>query len=331
MIATHPIGRNRWMSILAVPCLLLFLTACQSGALSEKNEGAEPFNASALGPLATYQDQVTVLLMGKAGCPGTEKGTEVLTGYNRSKPDGVSIVRLEVPPPGKKLGKPEGWNAGFPCEVDVDRKVAEQFDFFYYPTLFIIDRGGHVRYRGGCEGEEIMAIVQEILVEEPGDPKKIFTAPKPAVGQPAAAFSGTTIDGAKASISDLRGDAATLVVFSSLTCPFSRKAVECLPGIRSSFASKGASVIVVNEGGTLESIRPFYTSKVPGVPVIVDSEREIGVDMYGVQTVPFFYVMDDEGRIALMGPFTETAARGSLNNVLGISKEPVRIEKSGAG
>lgn len=325
--ARMPMGHH----LLAIG-LFLSLSAClSSGPPPGEEGGAEPLDAYSCAMLAPYEGQVLVLLMGKSGCPGTEEGTRFLREYSKKKPDGVSIVRIEIPPPGKNLEKPAGWDAGFPCEVDRDRQLAEKFDFFYYPTLFIIDRDGEVRFRGGCKGDEVIGIVDAVNAEKPGEPKRLFTAPLPAIGEKAAAFAGTTIDGVDVTFDNLRGEKATLLVFSSLTCPFSREAMECLPEIRSSFEKKGTSVIVVNEGGTAESARPFYRSKVPGVTVVIDPDRFIGGEEYGVQTVPFFYAIDGQGKIALRGPFSKAAARGALDNVLGISNKPVKIEKSGAG
>ena len=112
-----------------------------------------------------------MLLLGMSGCPGTENATEVLTGYARTKPDGVGILRLDVPPPGEVLGCVEGWDAPFPRELDARRKTADRLDFFFYPTLYIFDGEGVERFQGAFlrRGDKVglVARLDEVIVRAP--------------------------------------------------------------------------------------------------------------------------------------------------------------------
>ncbi len=282
-------------------------------------------------PLAAYRGKTLVLLMGMPECPGTAKATVFLSEYAREKPEGVAIVRLDVPPPGESLAEPKGGDAGFVHKVDRDRKVADRLEFFFYPTLYILDKDGKVRFRGGCEPVRVWEMVAEITAERPGAPKRVYTPPLPAVGTAAAAFAGKDLAGKDVSLDSLRGKAATLLFFGSTTCPYSKDAVSSLPALAAEFGGKGAAVAVVNIGESPEAIRPFYASKAPKITVVADETSDIGEKKYGVRTVPFFYVLDKAGKIAARRPFTPDAARLALAKALGLKLRPRTHRSRGAG
>ena len=256
---------------------------------------------------------------------------EFLPAFDRNKPEGVAVLRIDVPAPGKGVEKARNIPAGFSYAVDEKRKTADSLDFFYYPTLYIFDRDGDLRFRGGCEEESVGNIVKALVAEEPGAVKRSFTPAVPSAGDRAAGFTGTTTGGERVTLDGLRGEAATLLVFGSTTCPYSTKAMESMPGLVSEFAPKKTSFVIVDPADSAGAIKDFYAAKAPGVPVLVDSTREISVKKYGVQTVPFFYVIDADGMIAGKMPFSEDAARAALNSVLGLSSKPVPVKSSGAG
>lgn len=311
---------------------MLVLSGCQSDqALTAGATDIESANLSASPILSECQGNVTVLLMGSPGCPGSQEANRVLRKFDGTKPDGVSIVRVEVPPPGGTMTLPDGWNPGIPFLVDTDRQTAEAFDFYYYPTLYIFDRDGAMRFKGDCKEDRVSEVVESLVAERPGAEKTSFNKALPSAGTPAAAFSATTIDGNKVSLAKLKGDKATLLVFGSTTCPYSKKAMPCVPRIMSDYASKGLSVAIVNAGGTAGEIGPFYKDAAPGVTVVVDSASDISSKKYGVNTVPFFYVLDAGGKIAYRMAFNEETAREAIEAVLGLSSKPVKERSGGAG
>lgn len=282
-------------------------------------------------PLAGYRGKTLVLLMGMPGCPGTAKAAGFLAEYSREKPEGVAVVRLDVAPPGDSVAEPRGGDAGFVHEVDRGRKVADRLEFFFYPTLYILDKDGKVRFRGGCEPDRVREMVAEIAAERPGAPTRVYTPPLPAVGTAAAAFAGKDLDGKDVSLEALRGKAATLLFFGSTTCPYSKDAVSSLPALAAEFGGKGAAVAVVNIGESPKAIRPFYASKAPRITVVADETSDIGEKKYGVRTVPFFYVLDKAGKIAARRPFTPDAARLALAKALGLKLRPRTRRSRGAG
>lgn len=280
--------------------------------------------------LASFQGDVLVLVMGSPTCPGTKSITKEFSTYNATKPAGVTLMRIDVPPPGGEIKKPAKWAEAYPYFVDNSRKTAEELAFFYYPTMYILDKDGEMRYSGDWE-DGVPGYISEILTEKAGGDKRMFSPTMLDVGEKAAYFSGTTLDQRKVSTEEFSRSKATLLIFSSTTCPFSKKAVASAPKLLEEFGSKDGNVIIVDAGGKPSSIRSYYAEKTPGVPVLTDEDTSISKDKYGVQTYPFFYVFDGQGAVAYRMPYTEDAARTAMKATLGLLEGDVKIEAKGAG
>lgn len=280
--------------------------------------------------LASHRGQVLVLLAGMEGCPGTRAATRFLKTYAADKDPNVSIVRLDVPPPGGKLSPADASLLPFDYVMDRERIVANELGFFYYPTLYILDREGEVRFAGECDEDRFPGMVSEILAEKPGDPKHVYTPPLAAVGAPAPAFSSTTLDGNTVTLDELRGEKATALIFSRTGCPFSLEAVPSMRELQESFRDKQVAVLIVNDDEVLNTIRPIYQEHAPGITVIVDETGEIA-ESYGASAVPFVFVLDGEGNVASRMPYTHDAAANALNVVLGLAPATKTTPKTGAG
>lgn len=280
--------------------------------------------------LAPHKGEVLVALLGTQGCPGTEDGTKFLAEYNKTRPEGVSIMRVDVPAPGGKVKRVTTWTAGFEYAVDEDRDLAERLDFFYYPTLYILDRDGEMRYSGACD-DGVKDVVKALLAEKPGDPKPMFSPTMLEVGEKAESFSLKSLQGNTVSFDDIRGKEATLLIFNSTTCPFSKKAVISAPELASKFSPKGASIAVMDRGSPETDLKSFYMEKIPDIPVLLDPDCTVSQDTFGVTAVPFFYIFDKNGAVAYRMPFSEEAAEGAMKAALGMTSGRYKGKSKGAG
>jgi|GEM_PF-3094598 len=152
-----------------------------------------------------------------------------------------------------------------------------------------------------------------------------------AVRPLAPGFSGFDLNGAAVSLDTLRGDKATLLVFSSITCPTCEKTLPSVPKIKKDFVDRGVSVAVIEAGSTAEKSRPLYAKWTPGVTVIADPDKAISSGLYDVEEVPFFCLLDKDGKIAHFLTYDEQTAREAIDVVLGLSKKPVEARSKGAG
>ena len=280
--------------------------------------------------VAAHRGQLLLLLLGREDCPGTARATQILDGYAAKSPAGVAIVRVEVPLPEESLTAPEKWQHAFPYAVDHGRQLAGGLDFFYYPTLYIFDRDGELRFAGDCDVTRLPQMVSEIAAEQPGSPKKSYTLPLPAVGEPAPAFSGRRLDGRTAKLDDLRGKRATLLFFSATSCPFSVKALKPLGDVAKAFNEHGVAAVVINREQEKSEIGPVYEKAAPELPVIWDQTGEI-CKSYGVSAVPFFFVLDGAGKVVARRSFTAAAATAALNTHLKLAVAAPRYKPKDAG
>ena len=124
-----------------------------SAAVPKTGVSRAPADLSDL--LNDYHGRVLILLLGRDGCPGTAKATAALNQYVSSKPERVSVVRLNVPLPKETLKPTSDPKRPFPYFVDTGRKIAGKLEFFYYPTLYVFDGQGKQRYVGGCDKDKI--------------------------------------------------------------------------------------------------------------------------------------------------------------------------------
>jgi peroxiredoxin len=319
---------TRHLSILAVALAVIIVGA---GCSSNSGRGSAASQSAGLKTLlGQHQGKVLIVLMGREGCPGTAQATAFLDGYAGRKSAGVDIIRLDVPLPDENMAVSPKWDHQFPRLVDQGRRLADEVEFFYYPTLYVFDRQGQLRYTGACDGQRVEAMAGEMLVEKPNGPKKNYAVIMPAKDQPAPSFTGTTLAGKSATLAELRGQAGMVLVFAKTNCPFT---IEALPAVRDLAAQqqpKGVAVAIINNGEQLETIRPVYAKHTPAVPVVWDASGEISKS-YGVDVTPFFFLLDKDGKVAAASAFTPAAATSAVAGLLGQAGEPPAYRPRGAG
>jgi len=281
-------------------------------------------------PLPDHKGHILVLLLGMPGCPGTETATVFLAGYKSEIPEGVSILRLDVPPPGGTL-EPAKNNIGIPRAFDTGRAIATKLEFFFYPTLYLLDRDGVVRFAGSCEPGKVKEMVAELVAEKPGAAKKMYTPPLLALGAPMPEWSGTNLEGKAVTLSALHGKKATVLFFGAISCPFSNKALESLPQLAKDYARKGVTVTIITRSAADAATRSLHAKAAPEITVVADPQDAIGKEVCRVPAVPFFFVLDGAGKIVARQPFTDAAARAALDAALGGKPAGGGATTTGAG
>jgi thiol-disulfide isomerase/thioredoxin len=281
--------------------------------------------------LAPRRGKVFLLLLGRDGCPGTVKTTPMLDALVKARPGKVQALRLDVPLPAESGYRASSeWKCSYPREVDTERRVASELEFFFYPTLYVFDRDGELRFTGGCEPGPFGKMLDEILAEKPGAKKKVYTLPLVAEGHTGPEVSGKLLGGGAASLKRLGGSKATLLFFSDTTCPFTVKELPNLAKIAAAGREKGVNVVIVDRGSDAAAIRPVYAKGAPGIPVVLDADRKV-FRAYGVDAVPFHYLLAADGKVVSRRPFTAGAAGESVASLLGTGGKTFRFEPAAAG
>ncbi len=181
---------------------------------------------------------------GRANRPGEPQSAQ------SKKPEGVAILRLDVPLAGEELELLEEWNHPYPRKVDTGRKLADALDYFFYPTFYVFDQDGALRYSGGCDPAKLDPMVNEILAEKPGQPKKSYNLPMPKAGEQAPAFTGTDLDDKTLTLTSLQGKKATLLVFAQTSCPYTIDALPAIQSVANVFRKHDVALVVINTGKT---------------------------------------------------------------------------------
>ena len=280
--------------------------------------------------LSAHQGKVLLLLLGRDDCPGTAKSMPILDDFARRKTPGVSVVRLDVPLPDEALEISRKWSHSFPRLLDKDRKIAGQLEFFYYPTLYVFDPDGEMRFSGSCDKDRIETMTSEILSEKPGDKKVVYTLPMPAPGVPAPAFSRSALDGETVDVESLLGERGLLIFFGRTSCPFSMKQLAHLEDLAKTWQGRDVATVIINQYEESDVIRPAYAERCPEIPVISDQSGDISLS-YGVDAVPFFFLLDGDGKIVKRRSFTHESALNSVNAMLGLAGEKSRFKPTEAG
>jgi peroxiredoxin len=302
---------------LAARCLILGL-ALAAASCGQRQPPAEIIGQN--------QGKIMVLLLGMEGCPATAAATAFLAEYAASKAPDVVVYRVDVPPPGQAPAAPAG-NVGSNLNylVDHNRRLAARLDFFFYPTLYILDRAGTVRFNGACHPGEVPAMVAEIRSEAPGAAKKIFTPPLAEVGRVIPDFSIPDADNTPRSLGELCGANGALLFFSSTACPFSLEALADLERIKEDVQGKQFNFVIVSLEPNSQAVREAYAQKSPGTLVVFDADKAISLKHFGVAAVPFMYVLDRNRQVVARRPFVYATARAAVRQTLGMAPS------SGAG
>jgi peroxiredoxin len=321
------------MNVSKLPIILatVLLMGCAiTGCSPEQRSEEQRTTAIMQSFLAPYQGKVLLLLMGREGCPGTVKATDFLHTYSATKPDAVAILRLDVPLTGEELELSEEWDHPYPRKVDTGRQLAEALDFFFYPTFFVFDPAGEMRYSGGCDPAKLPQMVKEILAENPGQPKQSYNLPMPKAGEQAPAFTGTDLDDKTLTLTSLQGKKATLLVFAQTSCPYTIDALPAIQSVANVFRKHDVALVVINTGEEQETIQPIYSKSLSNIPVVWDKGGDIS-KQYGVDVSPFFFLLDQNNTVVKRGSFKAQAVTGALNTLLNRSVAAPRPASKEAG
>jgi thiol-disulfide isomerase/thioredoxin len=133
-----------------------------------------------------------------------------------------------------------------------------------------------------------------------------FAAPE--IGQPAPAFTGTTLDGKTVSLADFKGKTVVLEWYNP-GCPYVKKFynVGKMQEFQKEVVASGAVWLVINSGGHKLESATYY----PGT-VVQDADQSIG-RAYDAKVTPHCFVIDGKGVLAYKGAIDSIASTKSAD------------------
>jgi hypothetical protein len=266
------------------------------------------------------EGRVVLMQFASAGDPLGDMALDMMADLQHDKavPE-ISYMRIEESHDAKAADayyttKP----LGLPVYKDADGALAAYFGVAAMPSVVVLDRFGHVRYRGPLpEGEKLLDW-KEMLMREQADPGS--AAPSVGVSMAAAQnLLGETklpdLAGAVKPLGDYRGRRGLMALFVDTTCPFSGTAINELPQVAATLGKQGMATVLVNLADREDAVRKFYTARNVGAPVVFDTTKATQ-RAWQVTMVPTVCVFDADGSLLYRGNAVwknlASAAEGAL-------------------
>ena len=153
-----------------------------------------------------------------------------------------------------------------------------------------------------------------VAADDAGSPSTAAAAPK--VGEPAADFTATDIEGAKVSLADLRGRPVWLV-FGATWCRDCRSETVDVEAVQQALGNK-ATIVAIYVGDDQTAVQGYADRLGLTYTHVADPDSALG-DTYRVMGVPTHHFIAPDGTTAeiKVGPLTKSTALDILNGLLG--------------
>jgi peroxiredoxin len=262
-----------------------------------------------------HPGKLLILLLGSATSSETIKSCAVLDEYIQTKPNESAVVFVDVPSNAVSGNFSAKWLHRFTRIADKGRVLADKLSFLYSPTLYIFDKDGVLRFRGGCELHEFSSIVDDILQEKTDSPKRIYSRLMPKKGSKAPLFLGKNIDGSEINLPAISGKRGILIVFVRAASSTSIKEFEDLDSLAFPLGQEGFPTLVVinnEEDASFERLKKYSDV----MTLIPDLHNSI-FNKYAISTTPYFYLIDNSGTVLAHRSFTKGAVIKTVDKYLG--------------
>ena len=100
--------------------------------------------------------------------------------------------------------------------------------------------------------------------------------------------------------------------------------------VAAEFGRHGVTTVIVNSREKKANVQQVYRKHRVTMPIVWDRGGEVSAS-YGVDMTPFFFLLDEHGKIVTRRSYTHGAARNALNALLGLTVKPPRYESTKAG
>ena len=296
----------------AVAAALVLLAAAGAITLGGCGSATEaPPAAKAGTPAELLKDpglkgQVALIQFGMVGCALSEAGlNEMMRLAKGSAIDGLAYARVDVTEDQKAADEYfAAKKPGFLVHRDPRSVLAKAFAATAWPTYVLVDKYGHVRYRGAWPenaklGEWTSALVTEASDPGPGAP--VFTATVLDIKKLLDETKLPDLAGAARPLRERMGAGGVLLMFADTSCPFSAAAVAELKVVTDTLARHNMPGVIVNLGDKKDAVEKLYAGRDVGATVIFD-ETKATQKAWDIHSVPTVVLITPAGIVAYRGP-----------------------------
>ena len=188
-------------------------------------------------------------------------------------------------------------------------------------TIASVANADQIRMKDGTEvsarilqrsGESVIVEVPRAAIETVNG----VTLPPPVIaGAVAPAFEATDLSGATHALAKYRGS-VTLLQFWASWCPHCRSDMPLMKKLFSEYQSKGLQVVTVSIDVDVNSLQTFIHAEALPYPVISATAEPELTELYEMQGVPAYFLIDATGKIAKAWRGSITESSGDLEQIL---------------
>jgi len=281
------------------------------------------------------EGRVAFIEFGLVGCPLSEAGLTKMIELQKdaSIPD-LAFLRVE-----ESTDRPaaEAYFAaklpGFAVTYDSEASVARAFDATAWPTFVLVDKFGHVRYRGPLPEEEKLAEWAGTLLAEkdnPGPDASVFGVTRLAAEKLLDETRLPDLEGAAKPLRSYMGAKGLVVVFVDTNCPFSGQAIGDTASVAATLAKKDVKTVLINLGDPKRTVLDFYARQKTGTPVLYDT-TDAAQKAWLVEYVPTVILLDPDGNIHYRGKAVWSELAAAVESVQKSGPGSVQFKPSGTG
>jgi len=300
-------------AIAKVAAALVFLAAVGAMTAGGCGSGSSTpvLSATAGTPAELLKDpglkgQVALIQFGMVGCALSEIGLNEMMRLEKGKAiDGLAYARVDVTEDPKAADEYfAAKKPGFLVCRDPKSAMAKAFGATAWPTYVLVDKYGHVRYRGVWPenaklGEWTAALVTE--ASDPGPSAPVFTATVLDIRKLLDETKLPDLAGATKPLRERMGAGGALLMFADITCPFSAAAVADLKAVTTVFATHDVPGVLVNVGDKKDAVENLYGARDLGATVIFD-ETKATQKAWDIHAVPTVVLITPDSIVAYRGP-----------------------------
>jgi hypothetical protein len=313
-----------------------FLAGCDDGAPSDANKTS----AERTGPVEQLlseldaQGQVVLVQFASWGDARGDVNLQRLDKIARRRAvPGLAVGRVELGMPELIDGLLNQKGVKVPGVGENAGQYAAALGVTDTPACVLLDRGGHVHYRGAMPGEHLLAEWLKRLQDRPADagpPEELLDAAAADTSALAATNLPDLETGRKETLRSFVGQAGLVVVFVDTTCEFSGTALADVQGVSNELDSFDVPLVVVNIGNPLEKVEQYYGPENVHlhVPVLYDTTNGTR-DRWRVKRVPTVMYFRPDGMVTYRGLAVWDDLAAGIAADLGVDADEIIFEQEG--
>jgi hypothetical protein len=252
--------------------------------------------------------KVVLIEFGQVGCVVSNAGLDQMNRLNRAKEiEDLAYLRVEVSKDAPAVDRYyKGKSLSFPVYRDPDGAVAGAFDAKVIPLFVLVDKYGHVRYRGPMpDANKLSNYTTTLLAEEadPGPNAPQFGEVRLAIKELLDSTKLPDMQGTVRPMREYMGAKGLLAVFVDTSCPFAGSAVTDMATVTETLRKLQITSLIVNISDPKDDVLAHYGILKTGALFVYDVTRETQ-QKWQIDSVPTVMLISPDGAAGYRGKAT---------------------------